>query len=238
MDMDNQIQPNTTSANTITRTFTNSVIPISPTYNVWFLVFISILFVIILVAIFIYINRNHPVVSANIKKLTTMTMTTSTPTTSATSSSSTQSSQLPLVEPSSSSMSMNSSSLSAPTEYTNQSASAAATYVSNGGYSNNSNNDTYSSSQTSSSLDPFNDTSLDTALNNAKIANNCQSIPEADDAYSSNIQSNKSSSKSGWCYIGEERGYRSCLQVGENDECMSGDIFPSNDICINPSLRA
>jgi len=59
----------------------------------------------------------------------------------------------------------------------------------------------------------------------------------ADDS-SSSIQSSKSSSKSGWCYIGEDRGFRSCIQVGENDTCMSGDIFPSQDICVNPSLRA
>jgi hypothetical protein len=44
--------------------------------------------------------------------------------------------------------------------------------------------------------------------------------------------------KSGWCYIGEDRGFRSCAKVGPNDECMSGDIFPSRDICINPTLRA
>ena len=43
---------------------------------------------------------------------------------------------------------------------------------------------------------------------------------------------------SGWCYIGEERGYRTCAQVGVDDKCMSGDIFPSQEICMNPSLRA
>ena len=59
---------------------------------------------------------------------------------------------------------------------------------------------------------------------------------EADDAISS-IQASKSSGKSGWCYIGEDRGFRSCIQVGENDKCMSGDIFPSHDICVNPNLR-
>ena len=45
------------------------------------------------------------------------------------------------------------------------------------------------------------------------------------------------SGKSGWCYIGEDRGFRSCAEVGPNDQCMSGDIFPTNDICINPNLR-
>lgn len=42
----------------------------------------------------------------------------------------------------------------------------------------------------------------------------------------------------GWCYVGEDRGFRSCAQVGANDTCMSGEIFPSNEICMNPSLRA
>ena len=42
---------------------------------------------------------------------------------------------------------------------------------------------------------------------------------------------------SGWCYIGEERGYRTCAQVGVDDKCMSGDIFPSQELCMNPNLR-
>jgi hypothetical protein len=58
----------------------------------------------------------------------------------------------------------------------------------------------------------------------------------ADNAFSA-IQASKSSSKSGWCYIGEDRGFRSCIEVGDNDQCMSGQIFPSADICSNPSLR-
>jgi len=28
------------------------------------------------------------------------------------------------------------------------------------------------------------------------------------------------------------------VQVGVNDECMSGDVFPTNDVCVNPNLRA
>ena len=59
----------------------------------------------------------------------------------------------------------------------------------------------------------------------------------ADDSYSS-IQASKGSGKTGWCYIGEERNTRSCIQVGETDKCMSGDIFPSQEICVNPNLRA
>lgn len=48
----------------------------------------------------------------------------------------------------------------------------------------------------------------------------------------------QSGNKTGWCYIGEDRGYRACASVGMRDQCMSGDIFPSHDICINPNLRA
>jgi hypothetical protein len=58
---------------------------------------------------------------------------------------------------------------------------------------------------------------------------------QADDAASS-IQ--KGAPKAGWCYIGEDRGFRSCAEVGVNDTCMSGDIFPTQQICVNPSLRA
>ena len=43
--------------------------------------------------------------------------------------------------------------------------------------------------------------------------------------------------KMGWCFIGEDRGFRSCEHVGVNDQCMSGDIFPTKDVCINPNLR-
>jgi len=46
------------------------------------------------------------------------------------------------------------------------------------------------------------------------------------------------SGQAGWCFIGEDRGYRSCAQVGVNDKCMSGDIFPSQELCINPNLRS
>lgn len=46
-----------------------------------------------------------------------------------------------------------------------------------------------------------------------------------------------SAGKAGWCYIGQDRGFRSCAQVGENDTCMSGDIFPTHEICMNPNLR-
>ena len=59
------------------------------------------------------------------------------------------------------------------------------------------------------------------------------SSPRADDA-SSDIQAK---SKSGYCYVGKQDGYRSCVKVDEHMTCMSGDIFPTKDVCINPKLR-
>lgn len=50
-------------------------------------------------------------------------------------------------------------------------------------------------------------------------------------------QINNPLSGSGYCYIGEDKGFRSCIEVGKGDICMSGDIFPTKDICINPNLR-
>jgi hypothetical protein len=76
--------------------------------------------------------------------------------------------------------------------------------------------------------------SLEQSLNNSSTS----SSQVFADSSSSTIQSSKAAGKSGWCYIGEDRGFRSCIKVGQNDTCMSGDIFPSQDICINPNLRS
>jgi hypothetical protein len=85
---------------------------------------------------------------------------------------------------------------------------------------------------------------LNTSLNTAKTEQKAKANEEeqdnpgytADEA-SSSIQSSKTAGKAGWCYIGEDRGFRSCIKVGENDQCMSGDIFPSQEICMYPELR-
>ena len=61
-------------------------------------------------------------------------------------------------------------------------------------------------------------------------------VPQPDDA-TSKTQLSKPSGKSGFCYIGEDRGVRSCMNINENDVCMSGQIFPSLEICQNPTLR-
>jgi hypothetical protein len=78
-------------------------------------------------------------------------------------------------------------------------------------------------------INQFDNNSLNRALNTSK--QNQQKGGEQD------YEPHEAES-SGWCYIGEERGYRTCAQVGVDDKCMSGDIFPSQEICMNPNLRA
>jgi len=46
-----------------------------------------------------------------------------------------------------------------------------------------------------------------------------------------------SSEQHGYCYVGKENNIRHCAKVSSKSKCMSGDIFPTMDICINPKLR-
>ena len=182
--------------------------------NSFFWISIGVITILIIIAIVIHLYWNYPTLSSTTKQSQADTTQMLTPTPS-------------LSENASSDIG---SSISYPNELTDTSMSANHNeneyIISNGSGSVN----------TQSNFDPYSDNSLNKALNNASTSFSQSNVPVADDSYSSTIQS--SNNKSGWCYIGEERGYRTCLQVGENDTCMSGDIFPSRDICINPSLRA
>jgi len=81
---------------------------------------------------------------------------------------------------------------------------------------------------------------LNKALNTNQNQKQKQQGPSQNNDYQANEASSSigTSGKAGWCYIGQDRGYRSCAEVGVNDECMSGDIFPTQEICVNPNLRA
>jgi hypothetical protein len=41
----------------------------------------------------------------------------------------------------------------------------------------------------------------------------------------------------GFCYIGYDKNQRECTNVYEGDICMSGQIFPTMAVCLNPHLR-
>ncbi len=55
------------------------------------------------------------------------------------------------------------------------------------------------------------------------------------DSSKSDIQNYGNKKK--YCYVGKDRGYRSCIKIDNDDICMSGDVFSSLDLCINPTLR-
>jgi len=73
---------------------------------------------------------------------------------------------------------------------------------------------------------------LEQLLHAPNLSRNMNFIP--DTSFTSRIQQR---GKSGYCYIGNDRGFRSCVEVGANDVCMSNQIFPTRDICIHPNLR-
>jgi hypothetical protein len=59
--------------------------------------------------------------------------------------------------------------------------------------------------------------------------------PRADD--STSVTQKHQSGKGGYCYIGEDRGFRSCVKVEAADKCMSGQVFSRQEICVDPTLR-
>ena len=58
--------------------------------------------------------------------------------------------------------------------------------------------------------------------------------PAQDKSSSSSIQNQHGKS---WCYVGTDRTYRSCVEVDSKSDCVSGKVFPSKMVCINPGLR-
>jgi hypothetical protein len=58
--------------------------------------------------------------------------------------------------------------------------------------------------------------------------------PVEPDKSSNVIQNPIAAKKGGWCLVGDDEGVRGCIRVEEHDKCMSGQIFPSKEVCMNP----
>jgi hypothetical protein len=82
--------------------------------------------------------------------------------------------------------------------------------------------------------DSMNQNMFGNLLNKPITSNKSTKNTYNEDSNTSSIQ--KKGGK-GFCYIGEDKGTRVCASVEESDTCMSGNIFPTKDMCINPSLR-
>jgi hypothetical protein len=44
---------------------------------------------------------------------------------------------------------------------------------------------------------------------------------------------NSSIQSAGWCYIGNDEGVRKCVNIDDNNECMSGLIYKNQEDCLN-----
>ena len=74
-------------------------------------------------------------------------------------------------------------------------------------------------------------TNLDQVLNVQGSVSANEPVPSSS---SSPIQKPSSSNKAGWCLVGEYEGRRGCIAVGEQDKCLSGQIFATQNACLNP----
>lgn len=60
-------------------------------------------------------------------------------------------------------------------------------------------------------------------------------VPEPDNS-NSNVQQGVIGKK-GFCYVGNWNGYRSCVKVTKSNECLSGEMYETDEQCRNPELR-
>jgi hypothetical protein len=56
------------------------------------------------------------------------------------------------------------------------------------------------------------------------------------DSSSAPIQNSVSKGKTKWCLVGDYNNKRGCVSVSDSAKCMSGDIFPTQEMCLNPNL--
>jgi hypothetical protein len=75
---------------------------------------------------------------------------------------------------------------------------------------------------------------LDDTINTSKLPQQ-QNQPEPDTSENP-IQNSIAQSKSSWCLVGEYKGKRGCIEVNQYDKCMSGQVYPSQKMCINPAM--
>lgn len=73
---------------------------------------------------------------------------------------------------------------------------------------------------------------LDKSLN----TNNVDVSKLNEDVSENPIQKPITSNKTKWCLVGEYEGTRGCVEIAEGDKCMSNQIFPSQKMCLNPTM--
>jgi hypothetical protein len=74
---------------------------------------------------------------------------------------------------------------------------------------------------------------LEQSLQGGNSYNFGQVIP---DSTMNPIQNPISAGKTNWCLVGEYQGKRGCIEVADQSKCLSGQIFPSQQMCMNPNM--
>ena len=72
---------------------------------------------------------------------------------------------------------------------------------------------------------------LDSAINKSKGTSN---LPTPDNSVDP-IQKPITAGKTNWCLVGEYQGKRGCISVNDSSQCMSGQVFPTQNMCLNPT---
>lgn len=78
---------------------------------------------------------------------------------------------------------------------------------------------------------------MDNAINTQSIRSKQYTDPQPSHSMMP-VQNPISSSKINYCLVGEYQSKRGCIEVGENDLCMSGQLFSSKELCLNPNLTS
>lgn len=81
-------------------------------------------------------------------------------------------------------------------------------------------------------IDSTKATSLDNKINNAPTQYN----DHKPDSSENPIQNPVSAAKTSWCLVGEYQGRRGCIEISERDKCISGQVFPEQKMCLNPTM--
>jgi hypothetical protein len=74
---------------------------------------------------------------------------------------------------------------------------------------------------------------LNNAIQSQGVFKNNQPSP---DSTTNPIQNPISSGKANWCLVGEYQGKRGCISITDSDKCLSGQVFPNQQMCLNPTM--
>jgi len=85
--------------------------------------------------------------------------------------------------------------------------------------------------QNSSEKVEFGALKLDNSVNTSSIKKN----EPANDSAANPIQNPITSAKTNWCLVGEYQERRGCIEISDHDKCLSGQVFPNQKACLNPT---